>query len=334
MPAPVDPSADQPGSLPVHRIPPAFPNLVVGLIGRCTFPPPGTAVTCGVSGGADSTALMALAVAAGCVVEAVHVDHGLRPDSAAEAKVVARNAAALGASFRSVGINVADGPNLEARARAARYAALPDGVLTGHTADDQAETVLINLLRGAVGGLGAMRPGAQRPLLALRRHDTEAVCAALGLEVVDDPSNADPRHLRNRVRHELLPLLADLSRRDPVPVLARQADLARADSDLLDDLAADLDPTDALAVAELPPALARRAIRRWLDTGYPPDAATVERVLAVARGEALGTDVGGGRHVSRHRQRLVLTADAAVVDDTGADEEPGDFGPHGGRATE
>lgn len=348
MAAPVDSPADLPTPGPVqpYGVPPQFPDTVARLLERCNFPPPGTAVACAVSGGADSTALMALAVAAGCTVEAVHVDHGLRPGSADEAVVVARNAALLGASFRSLSVDVVDGPNLEARARAARYAALPDGILTGHTADDQAETVLINLLRGAVGGLGAMRRGTQRPLLALRRHETEAVCAELGLEVVVDPSNADPRHLRNRVRHELLPLLADLSQRDPVPVLVRQADLARADSDLLDDLAADLDPTDARALAELPPALARRAIRRWLDTGYPPDAATVERVLAVARGEALGTDVGGGRRVSRHRQRLVLDvpegagdrvasrATGRVATEAGNGEEAADFGPHGGGATE
>ena len=340
MAEPVDPSADPPavGHSQPACVPPQFPETVTRLLPRCCFPPPGTAVACAVSGGADSTALMVLAVAAGCSVEAIHVDHGLRPGSADEAAVVARHAAMLGVSFRSLSVDVAEGPNLEARARAARYAALPDRVLTGHTADDQAETVLINLLRGAVGGLGAMRPGTQRPLLALRRHETEAVCAAIGLEVVSDPSNADPRHLRNRVRHELLPLMEALSQRDPVPVLVRQADLARADSDLLDDLAADLDPTDARALAELPPALARRAVRRWLDTGYPPDAATVERVLAVARGDALGTDVGGGRRVSRHRQRLVLAVGEGAGDGAAAStdggEEPSDFGPHGGGATE
>ena len=83
--------------------------------------------------------------------------------------------------------------------------------MTGHTADDQAETVLLNLLRGAsLPGLGAVRPGPTRPLLALRRAETVALCAAMDLTVVNDPSNHDPRHLRNRVRHELLPALADL----------------------------------------------------------------------------------------------------------------------------
>ena len=280
----------------------------LALLPRCTFPPAGTEVSCAVSGGADSTALLVLALAAGCVATAVHVDHQLRAGSDREAEVVAASAARLGAGFRGVRVEVGDGPNLEARARTARYAALPSGVLTGHTADDQAETVLVNLLRGAgASGLAAMRPGHRRPLLSLRRSDTVALCAALGLDVIDDPSNADPRHLRNRVRHELLPQMAALARRDLVPVLARQALLARDEADLLDELAAALDPTDAGGLTAAPVALARRAVRRWLGGVHPPDAATVERVLAVARGEHLATEVGGGRRVERHQQRLSLS---------------------------
>ncbi len=275
------------------------------LLPRCTFPPVGSRVTCAVSGGADSTALLALAVAAGLSVTAIHVDHGLRQGSAGEARVVAANAASVGAAFRSVRVDVGHGPNLEARARAARYAALPPGVLTGHTADDQAETVLLNLLRGAAtDGLSGMRPGPARPLLALRRSETVALCAALDLPTVDDPSNRDPRHLRNRVRHELLPMLQELAGRDPVPLLVRQADLLRDDRDLLDERAAAIDPTDAKALAAAPTALARRAVRRWLTGAHPPDLATVDRVLAVARGEALATDIGGNERVTRSRQRL------------------------------
>jgi tRNA(Ile)-lysidine synthase len=289
--------------------------LVAGSLSRCVFPPAGAEVTCAVSGGADSTALMALAVAAGCSVTAVHIDHGLRNGSADEAAMVAHSAEVLGAAFRAVTVHVGDGPNLEARARAARYAALPADVLTGHTADDQAETVLVNLLRGAsLNGIAGIRPDGRRPLLALRRSDTVALCellaGRLGLQVVHDPSNLDPRHLRNRVRHELLPMMAALSQRDPVPVLARQAALARDDAEFLDNAAAALDPTDARQLAAAPAALARRAVRHWLTGEHPPDAATVERVLAVARGEALGTDVGGDRRVTRHQQRLVLRPEA------------------------
>ena len=289
------------------------------LVARCTFPPAGTDVICAVSGGADSLALLVLASAAGCRATAVHVDHGLRPGSATEAHVVAVAADRLGARFRAERVGVTPGPNLEARARAARYAVLPADVLTGHTADDQAETVLLNLVRGAgLDGLAGMRgddasrsggrSGPRHPILDLRRAETEAVCAAEGLTPVRDPTNADPVHRRNRVRAELLPLLAHIAERDVTPLLARQAALLRDEADALDDMAAALDPTDAASLAAAPPALARRAVRRWLVDGqdHPPDAATVERVLAVARNEARATDVGAGRRVLRTRNVLRL----------------------------
>ncbi|MCD9624651.1 tRNA lysidine(34) synthetase TilS [Rhabdothermincola salaria] len=283
------------------------------LLGRCRFPPPGAELCCGVSGGADSLALLALAVRAGCVVTAVHVDHGLRSGSDTEADVVADAARRLGAGFRAERVEVAPGSNLEARARAARHAVLGSRAALGHTADDQAETVLVNLLRGAaLDGLAGMRPGPRHPILALRRADTHALCAALGLDPVHDPSNTDPAFVRNRVRHELLPLMADIGGRDPVPLLARQADVLRTVADHLGDEAAGVDPTDAVALRRAPVPVAVEALRRWLRTtsaeGHPPDAATVERVMAVARGENRATDVGGGWRVARTQRRLRLDA--------------------------
>ncbi len=283
--------------------------LVAELLGRCTFPAPGTALRCAVSGGADSSALLVLATAAGCSVTAYHVDHGLRPGSAGEAQVVAATAARFGAGFERRTVHIAGSANVEARARAARYAALPAGTCTGHTADDQAETMLINLLRGAsTSGLAGIRPSPQRPLLRLRRAETAALCAALGVDVVVDPSNADPRHLRNRVRHELLPLLADMAHRDVVPVFTRQAALLRADDDLLAEQAGRLDPCDAVAVAAAPSPIAARALRRWLAGDHPPSAADVARVLAVARGGTAACEISGGDRIGRHRQRLSRVA--------------------------
>lgn len=282
---------------------------VASLLSRCTFPPPGPAVTLAVSGGPDSLALLALAAAAGLDATAVHVDHGLRPGSAEEATVVAAAAERFGLGFEARTALVSPGPNLEARARSARYAALPPGVLTGHTMDDQAETVLLHLLRGSgLHGLAAIRPGGQRPLLALRRSETAALCRHLGLDPVVDPSNLDPSIRRNRVRLEALPLLADIAERDPVPILARTATLMRATADHLDDEALALDPTDARALAAAPPLLAALAVRAWLTDldphGHPPDAAAVARVLAVARGEAVATEVAGGHAVRRSAWRL------------------------------
>jgi tRNA(Ile)-lysidine synthase len=231
-------------------------------------------------------------------VSAWHVDHGLRDNSHSEADLVAQLATQLGAQFESRTVSVEQGANTEARAREARYNVLPQGVMTGHTADDQAETILINLLRGSgTRGLAGMQPTAQRPLLQIRRSETEALCAELGIAVFNDPSNDDERFQRNRIRHEVLPLMESLAKRDLVPVLTRQAGLLRDDDDLLNELAGALDPTDALALASAPTALARRAIRSWLTNPLVPDSATVERVLEVARGNTLACDIGLGRQV-------------------------------------
>lgn len=281
---------------------------VVELLERCRFPPPGTEVDCAVSGGPDSTALLVLAVEAGLVATAWHVDHGLRSGSSAEGAMVARLAAGLGATARCVEAPVDDGPNLEARARDARRAVLPPGVLTGHTADDQAETVLVNLLRGAgVPGAAGIGSPERRPLLALRRRETRALCEDLGIQPLADPMNDDPRFVRNRIRHEVLPLLADVSGRDPVPLLARHAMRAAEATHLLSGLVADVDPTDVRALAELPDDLVRLALRGWLirgADGLPPDSASVERVLDVARGRIRATEVVGGYRVVRSAGRL------------------------------
>jgi len=283
-------------------------SLVTDLLSRCTFPTSVTNVDCAVSGGADSVALLVLARAANLSVTAWHVDHGLRENSHTETKLVAQLATQLEAQFESRTVTVEQGANTEARAREARYGSLPQGVMTGHTADDQAETILINLLRGSgTRGLAGMQPTAQRPLLHIRRSETQALCSALGISVFNDPSNDDERFQRNRIRHEVLPLLESLAKRDLVPVLTRQADLLRDDDDLLNELASALDPTDALALAVAPVALSRRAIRAWLTNPLVPDSATVERVLEVARGNTLACDIGLGRQVRRSQQRLRIT---------------------------
>jgi len=289
--------------------PPPADDPRLALLARCAFPPAGTPLVCGVSGGPDSLALLVLAVAADCRVTAVHVDHGIRPGSAEEAQVVEDAARRFGAAFRSERVEVGAGPNLEARARDARRAVLGPGAATGHTADDQAETVLVNLLRGAgVDGMAAMRAGPEHPLLGLRRAETHRLCADLGLRPIADPSNEDRRFLRNRVRHELLPLCADLAGRDVVPVLARQAEILAADADVLAEVAALVDPTDVRAVRAAPVPVARRSVRTWLrgEGSHPPSKAAVDRVLAVARGERLAAEIAGGARVTRRRGVLEI----------------------------
>ncbi len=298
-------------SEPRPRFPAETPagSTTGGLLARCTFSSAGSTIVCGVSGGADSLALLVLAVASGCQVTAVHVDHGLRQGSAAEADVVAEAAARFGAKFESVRVVVRDGPNLEARAREARREVLGPDAATGHTADDQAETVLANLLRGAgVDGLAAMRPGPRHPLLDLRRSETVDLCRSLGLTPVHDPSNDDLRFVRNRVRHQLVPLCSAIAGRDVVPVLARQARVLAGDADLLGAVASLVDPRDAASLAGAPEAVGRRSVRAWLtgQAAHPPPLDAVERVLAVARKEVRATEVPGGIRVSRSKGRLSI----------------------------
>ncbi|RLE16845.1 MAG: tRNA lysidine(34) synthetase TilS [Actinobacteria bacterium] len=286
-------------------------NETVELLDRCTFPEPTTKVTCALSGGADSTALVVLAVAAGCSVSAVHVNHGLRPSADDDAECARQTAEHLGVSFRCAHIDLEDGPNLEARARDARREILGPDAMTGHTADDQAETLLLALLRGSgAKGLAAITPGHRHPILALRSNETRELCGREALTFAIDPSNNDPRFRRNRVRHELLPLLNRIAERDVTTLLNRTADLLRNDDDLLDSMAASLDPTDVNALNDAPKALAARSIRQWLTrNGYPPGADAVTRVLTVASGDTAACEVAGGIRIERRQDRLQISPD-------------------------
>lgn len=296
--------------------PSAADGLVDELLPRCAFPAAGTAVSCAVSGGPDSTALLVLACAAGLEVTAWHVDHGVRPGSATEAERVRGFAYRFGAAVETRRVEAEDGPNFEARARDARRAVLPDDVMTGHTLDDQAETVLLFMLRGTgPEGLAGIGEPQRRPLLGLRRAETRRLCAELGLSVVADPMNDDPRFVRNRVRRELLALMEDIAGRDVAPLIARAAALQHEVLDVVAAEASTLDPTDARAVAAVAatsPAVAAAAMRSWWrsETGwaYAPDAAALARMLDVAAGGAVATDVTGGWRVERTDQRLRLVA--------------------------
>jgi tRNA(Ile)-lysidine synthase len=278
-------------------------------------------VVVGCSGGADSVALFALVTARGFDAIAVYVDHGLREGVVHEAAAVASIAERLGATSRREMIDVARGGNLEARARDARYAALErvraetnaQAVLVGHTRDDQAETVLLNLLRGSgtagLAGMPERRGYLRRPLLRLRRADTHELCRSIGVAPVSDPMNAEVHHRRVWLRREIIPQLERGANRDIVEVLARQAELLRDDNALLDALAAEHAADDVKVINALPAAVARRVIRQRLGAP-PPSAETVERVLAVASGARVGTDLPGGGHVRRVGGRLVFAAPA------------------------
>lgn len=237
------------------------------------------------SGGPDSLALAAgAAVVArrrGDGVRAVVVDHGLQPGSDAVASgVVAQLSERLGIAAEVVRVQVCDDGGPEAAARDARFAALAaaarpgEVVLLGHTLDDQAETVLLGLARGSglrsLAGMAGVRGIFVRPLLGLRREVSAACCAEFGLEPWTDPHNRDDRFARVRVRTRVLPVLEAELGPGVAEALARTAELARADADLLDELAAvhaDPGAEDGLScrrLAELGPALRSRILRAWL----------------------------------------------------------------------
>lgn len=207
-----------------------------------------------VSGGPDSMALWRIAAAlgreGGFRVETVHINHGLRSTAAIEAQHVFRSAQTLNTPCHVLSLNIPNsGLGPEGAARAARYLALEqvrrlrglDAIATGHTADDQAETVLMRLFKGAGGhGLAAMQPRRGRivrPLLWMRRSDTLRLSSALDLELVDDESNRDSRFLRSRIRTEILPLLTEQFG-DLVGHLAGVAEEMAGVGQILDDLLA------------------------------------------------------------------------------------------------
>ena len=242
---------------------------------------PGSRIDVALSGGADSLALAAclsfVAPQAGWMACAVVVDHGLQPGSADVAARAAEQATALGLDAEVVAVEVGNDGGPEAAARDARYAVLRarpvDAVLLGHTLDDQAETVLLGLGRGSgprsLAGMVAVDGVVRRPFLGLRRTDTERICTASDLPWWTDPHNADRGFRRNRLRHEVLPLLEDVLDGGVAEALARTADQLRADSVLLDALAAEVaDPCDVPTLAALAPALRSRVLRRVaLDAG-------------------------------------------------------------------
>ncbi|MEV6714931.1 tRNA lysidine(34) synthetase TilS [Lentzea sp. NPDC051208] len=276
-------------------------------------------VTVAVSGGADSLALAAAVARLVPGASAVVVDHQLQPGSGDVARQAARQCSELGLVARVEPVVVEGRGGPEAAARKARYAALKPSsgvVLLGHTLDDQAETVLLGLGRGSgprsIAGMRAFDPPWGRPLLGVSRAVTRAACAEQGIEVWEDPHNADPSFTRVRLRTEVLPLLEDVLQGGVASSLARTAAQLREDCDALDSLA-EAFAGDCCAVddiAELPAALRRRVVRAWLiDEGVPELSDShlrrVDALVSEWRGQG-GVWLPGGFVVRRAHGRLAV----------------------------
>lgn len=276
-----------------------------------------------VSGGPDSLALLLLAAAARPgMVEAATIDHGLRAESAAEAAMVADLCEQLGVPHRTLLADWPEAPttNIQASARAMRYRLLNEwaidrglpAIATAHHADDQAETLLMRLLRGSgVGGLGATRskrPLSEavqlvRPLLGWRKSELISMVEEAGLNPVDDPSNSDPKHDRTRIRA----LLKDADWADPARLAASASALRDADEALdwaLAPLIGSRISRDGEALVVDPSGLPRELKRRLLLAGFaelaasPPRGPDAMRAMdALERGETVtlsGLKLEGG----------------------------------------
>ena len=304
-------------------------------IERDALIPPGSRVVAAVSGGSDSVALLRLLhlLSGDCrftLAGVAHLNHGLRGDESDADEAFCRElAAGLGVAIEVAHRDVAqlardEHVSIEVAARRARYDFFADAarrlqidrIATGHTRDDQAETFLLRVLRGAgATGLAGIRPRRGpivRPLLDTRRDDLLAFLDGLGQAFRTDSSNRDVRIPRNWVRHRLLPLLAEHLNADVVEVLAREATVLRDEAILLDRLAneaaARLETAlpergvrlAAGALAELPVALARRVVRQALartEDAHFHGFDHVEQVLALARpvGDRSAADLPGVR---------------------------------------
>lgn len=298
-----------------------YPAAVLVTVRRRRLFGPGDRVLVALSAGPDSTALLAALAAlrdAGLIaaVTALHVDHGLRP-GAEDAACAAAACARLGVPLELAKVRVAPG-NVQSAARRVRYAALRSAaervgatrIATGHTRTDQAETVLLRLLRGAgargLAGIPPRRGPFVRPLVDRSRAEGIRYLEALDLPWREDPTNATPRFARNRVRQALWPVVVALA---PAAerAIARAADLARDDERALARRAREIAGTGcAFPVASLarePLAVRRRIVRRlWRNaTGRMAglEAQHVDAVLSIARRREPGTvTLPGGRVAS------------------------------------
>jgi tRNA(Ile)-lysidine synthase len=301
----------------------------------------GARVVVALSGGIDSMVLLdALASFAErhpFTLSAVHINHGLSPNADSWARFCAEQCAGRGVPLAvdRLELRRKPGASLEALARAARYerlrAAEADIVALAHHADDQAETVLLQLLRGAgPRGLSAMprfcagKPALLRPLLALTRSALAAYAAARALAWIEDESNAQTRHKRNLIRHEIAPLLAAHFPGYPATLLRAAAHQAEA-STLLDDLAAldaaaavDAQGIDRVQLAALSPARARNLLRWFLrNEGLkPPSKARLADMLRQFTDGAPASRVRvvhDGADIGCHRGRVIVHAPPAAA---------------------
>ncbi|QNQ91049.1 tRNA lysidine(34) synthetase TilS [Corynebacterium poyangense] len=230
---------------------------------------PSDNITIALSGGPDSLALVMAMSAEGIPARVAIVDHGLQQLSDKVATHAQAQARRLGYEAEVIRLRLDPrASNMEARARQARYQALRDhsqggDIWVGHTADDQAETLLLGALRGNPSGMKFREGDIVRPLLTIRRSNTIAACYERGFVSWRDPHNDQTTFRRVAIRHQVIPLLRTICQGDPIPALAMTAEKLAEDCEYLDAQVPEL-TSSCQELAELAPALRRRTIAQWL----------------------------------------------------------------------
>ena len=303
-------------------------NKILAAIRRYEMVAPGDTVICAVSGGADSMALLwgmfLLKEKLGFHLEAAHFNHRLRgEESDSDAEFVRKFCDFHDIPLHLGSGNVVPGPKgLEAAAREARYAFLRslDGTIaTAHTADDNAETVLLHLIRGSgLRGLGGVTPKSDRlirPMLDVTRAQVEEFLSENYIRHVEDSSNGSDAFLRNRLRHHVMPLLR-AENPSIAAGLSAAAQRIREDAQLLDSLAWELDRTDVSVLREAPGPLRRRAIEGLLrENGFPePSAEHIRQAEAVVFSEKPSARASfGGVTLRRSYDRLTVEREQIIL---------------------
>lgn len=268
------------------------------------------------SGGPDSVSLAVLCRIFGVDFGLAYIEHGLNEATQICEKLVSSLAKYCDVPFHTKSLKLGTDKNLESNleaiARKYRYEALEeirisegyDVILTAHHQDDVAETFLINLVRGSGSGISSLaeeRANIFRPLLHWRKNQLSSMAMAIGLETFDDEMNLDSRFVRNRVRHEVLPLLNEVADRDVVPLIARTARHAQIDNRYLEELASKLWPNGQARTRDLmalDPVMRTHALRAWIK-GYPPSEAELDRILEVVSHARKSVQISGHRTIWR-----------------------------------
>ena len=303
-------------------------SKMLSAIRRYEMVQPGDLVLCAVSGGADSMALLwgmwLLKEKLGITVEAAHFNHNLRgEESRRDAEFVRKFCDFHDIRLHSGEGNVVSGPKgLEAAARDARYAflrGLPGIIATAHTADDNAETVLMHLLRGTgLRGLGGVTPKTGkliRPMLDVTRAQVEEFLNENYIRHIEDSSNGTDAFLRNRLRHHVMPLLR-AENPSIAAGLSAAAQRIREDAQLLDELAESLDARDVAALRSAPGPLRRRAIEGLLrENGFPePSAEHIRQAEAVVFSDNPSARVTlGGLTLRRSYEKLCIDREQMIL---------------------